>query len=93
MDMLGRSLKGKKIQECEVSAEGYKCGIYEEVEEVVWGTRTPEKRQHKVCLKCNPGQGVMNNQFVLENSGIINKRIQSIVQGKYWHDWRGTRKT
>ena len=35
----------------------------------------------------------MNNQFVLENSGIINKRIQSIVQGKYWHDWRGTRKT
>lgn len=35
----------------------------------------------------------MNNQFVLENSGIINKRIQSIVQGKYWHDWRGTRET
>lgn len=62
-----------------------------EVEEVVWGTRTL-KRQHKVCLKCNPGQGVMNNQFVLENSGIINKGYKSIVQGKYWHDWRGTRK-
>lgn len=49
---------------------------------MVWGLG-PLKRQHKVCLNCNLGQRVMNNQFVLENSGIINKRIQNIAQGKY----------
>lgn len=67
----------------EMSMEGHKSCIYEKQRKQSGGVAVLLKHQQKVCLNCNPGQRVMNNQFVLENSGVINKRIQSIVQGKY----------